>query len=111
MLTITSTGEVQALTTGSAIITVTYDGRVETISVSVFAPPGKVTEVNVANDSKDISVNQVLTWIPTSATDKYNIYIWKDGSEKPSYPTSSNLTATMYRTSLESKFVLGDRYT
>jgi len=101
VLTITSTGEVQALTTGSAIITVTYDGQVETISVSVFAPPGKVTEVNVANDSKDIPVNQVLTWISTSATDKYNIYIWKDGFEKPSYPTSSNLTATMYRTNLE----------
>jgi len=97
VLEVSPEGEVTARTTGTAVITITYEGESETISISVFAPPGKVTDVNVPDQATDISVDQVLTWLPTSATDSYNIYLWQGEPETPARPTQTNLTATMYR--------------
>jgi len=94
-------GKIQALTTGRVNITVSYAGQSEIVTIYVYAPPGKVTEINVPDKEIDVPVNQVFTWKPSSETESYNIYIWKKSVTRPSRPVSSKLSATMYKSRLE----------
>ncbi len=101
IITVNSNGEVQAHSTGQAVISVSFDGQTEQIVVTVYAPPGKVTITNVPNQEEHIEIGKVFTWQSSQETTSYNIYMWKDGSTKPTRPTSSNIVNTMYRPNLE----------
>ena len=101
IISVNNSGEILALASGKANITIEYNGQKETISVTVYARPGKVDSINIENNAVDISVSKVLTWKTTEETEKYNVYVWKKGEDKPNSPTARNIINTMFQMRLE----------
>ena len=80
---------------GQAINESNYLNNDRTIKV-LGALPGEVVNPSIPDNGTDVSVEPYLNWDDVEGVVTYDLYIWKDGEEKPDTPTCADLTASEY---------------
>jgi len=58
--------------------------------------PAKPATPKPADKRTNVSVSMVLDWADSAATDTYDLYFWKSAETKPTSPTVSGLTVSMW---------------
>lgn len=68
------------------------------IAVGIFSDPspGAVGGMLPIDGEVNLSLPIDFSWSPSSYTDKYDLYIWEDGTAQPATPKVSNITPIYY---------------
>ncbi len=78
--------------TEQPIVTNEYANTVTNAAPSAAAEPG------ISSGAVNVSLPAVLSWTEPNYATSYDLYLWKDGSAKPSVPTVQDLQTPSYDT-------------
>ena len=68
-----------------------------TINVIPFAPPGTVSNMLPGNGQTDVTLPVTFSWLPSTNTTLYDLYLWLNTSPEPSSPTVADLNQISYQ--------------
>lgn len=92
----TSTGTFTITVTPSVACGKTGTAKTLTVTVADKPVPAAASNMIPADAATDLALPLTLSWSASQNADNYDIFIWKDGSSKPSSPIYKEITSTSY---------------